>query len=70
MTASWGRPESKPWDAPTEKRALGAIGSRSARLALRHRLVEAIDLACIVGFQSTRLAILALNGVVHLLAVY
>jgi len=49
--------------------ALGAITTSASRLATR-RLFEALDLAGVVGFQSARLAILALNGLVHLLAVH
>jgi hypothetical protein len=49
--------------------ASGTVAARPARLAPRGR-IEAIDLTGIVRFQSARLAILALNGLVHFLAVH
>ena len=49
--------------------ASGLIGTSTTLLAPR-RLVEAVNLARVVGLQSARLAIFALNGVVHLLAVH
>ena len=42
----------------------------AARGSRRGGGVWTVDLAGVVGFQSARLAILALNGLVHLLAVY
>jgi len=68
----WHEPEEQTVRRPDRQTGLwsGAIGTRPAWLAPCRWRVKAIDLASIIRFQSTRLAILALNGVVHLLTVY
>src|SRR6185312_3746655 len=54
---------------PIGRIASGGLGAAPARLA-SHRLGETLDLPGVLGLQSTRLAILALDGLIHLLPVH
>jgi len=47
-----------------------AVDSGATQVAPKRRRGEVLELAGVLGFQSARLPILALNGLVHLLTVY
>jgi len=52
------------------REASDAVDSGATQVAPKRRSIQVLDLAGVLGFQSARLTILALNGLVHLLAVY